>query len=106
MHSPFDDDALVIINNCEGDSEKLGYLDDSARSPGSLAERCYYSRADSCLYDSMRFRIYKSGALWIFVAIDMLIGKIPLATSNNWRILAYMAEKTSVNYRLQSLSHC
>lgn len=54
----------------------------------------------------MRFRIYKSGALWIFAAIDMLIGQIPLATSNNWFALTVMADKISVNYRLQSLSHC
>lgn len=54
----------------------------------------------------MRFRIYKSGALWIFAAIDMLIGQIPLATSNNWFVLTVMADKISVNYRLQSLSRC
>jgi hypothetical protein len=52
----------------------------------------------------MRFRIYKSGTLWIFAAIDKLIGQIPLATSNRWFVLMVMAEKTSVNYRLQSLA--
>jgi len=56
--------------------------------------------------DSMRFRIYKSGALWIFAAIDLLIGQIPLATSNDWLMLAFMADRISVNYRLQSLSRC
>lgn len=54
----------------------------------------------------MRFRIYKSGAFWIFAAMDKLIGQIPLATSDNWVILTQMAERTSVNYRLRSLSHC
>lgn len=52
----------------------------------------------------MRFRIYKSEALWIFAAIDMLIGQIPLATSNSWFVLIVMADKVAVNYRLQSLS--
>ncbi|QNI33787.1 KxYKxGKxW signal peptide domain-containing protein [Alloacidobacterium dinghuense] len=54
----------------------------------------------------MRFRIYKSGTLWIFAAIDLLIGQIPLATSTNWLVLTVMADQVSVNYRLQSLSRC
>ncbi len=54
----------------------------------------------------MRFRIYKSGALWIFAAMDMLIGQIPLATPNSWFVLMMVADKVSVNYRLQSLSLC
>lgn len=54
----------------------------------------------------MRFRIYKSGPLWVFAAIDKLIGQIPLASSNNWFVLMLMADKISVNYRLQSLSRC
>jgi hypothetical protein len=52
----------------------------------------------------MRFRIYKSGPLWIFAAMDMLVGQIPLATSNNWFVLTVMADQVSVNYRLQALS--
>jgi len=56
--------------------------------------------------DSVRFRIYKSGAVWIFAAMDMLVGQIPLATSDNWLTLTLVADQVSVNYRLQSLSHC
>ncbi len=53
---------------------------------------------------TMRFRIYKSGALWIFAAMDMLVGQIPLATSNSWFVVVAMADHVSVNYRLQTLS--
>jgi hypothetical protein len=52
----------------------------------------------------MRFRIYKSGAFWIFAATDMLVGQIPLATSNSWFVVMAMADHVSVNYRLQTLS--
>jgi len=36
--------------------------------------------------------------------MDMLVGKIPLATSNDWVVVMAMADHVSVNYRLHALS--